>query len=577
MPKRTSKAIYCLERSDYAAAAALQKELRTRLDEHVEIKELHATRTQTVPEELIILAHSDTPPKHIGDKTPAQLADDLAKEFKDRDKTALKSVKLVSCEGGFGPDPLAQQLVNALHKKGFTQVSVQAVTHPQNSTFGGVVSVITKAVRPGTTEGQVTAVMYGNQITADYERYSDLYTKSKAKPPNITPEEREELDSLKERHQNFNNFSTRSSSYQVLHLAQHMDDLDNDYNTYTPAGPKAQLSIGVAAALDVLKQKNTLFERTGDLKAEKETGQLIAHFQSHSNMAKNDIMRHIDARINEVSSLSSTKDLLKNIKNDIEQKITVFSNGLKKEIPQAIQQPEQDYLPKLLAKDSFFQKIVHSINGTNAFTKMLAQQLKMSNDTLSSYEQERDAIKQNIDSLKKEDTSKLFTSSTFGLSKTATPLKRLYDALDKYFIDNQESAKRDASFRIKEEYTATKDVSPNLIKQVNALEANHNKITKVLDNCDHIKKNINEYIQTYLDKHQMADDEVHLAKKAVMNAIKTYLNEPTPTHWNALQKSTVDNKGWDKGIFSQVSATMEKITSVHEELEQSQSQTARLN
>ncbi|RUR06739.1 hypothetical protein [Legionella sp. km772] len=164
------------------SATALRKNLQERLDmeaPQIGMRDFaHETlRADIIPQEIILLAHSNTPPTTIGDRTPEQLATDLAKDFAGKDKSQLKSITLASCEGGLGANPLAKQLVEALHKRGFTAVEVHAATHPQQSQIGGVVSITTRAgikSIDGVSQGQATAIMYGNQMTADYERFKEL-------------------------------------------------------------------------------------------------------------------------------------------------------------------------------------------------------------------------------------------------------------------------------------------------------------------------------------------------------------------------------------------------------------------
>ncbi|MCC5792767.1 MAG: hypothetical protein JJT82_09215 [Legionellaceae bacterium] len=146
---KLEQAIYYIgDNTDLATAGKLRENLAKHTGKDVNqipLVEFNPKILQEIPGELILLAHSDESRQHIGDKTPKELIQDLAKQFQGKEKTKLTSLTLVSCEGGFGEPPLAFEVAKELHKQGFTQTMVKAATHPQGSKVGGVVSVTTHA------------------------------------------------------------------------------------------------------------------------------------------------------------------------------------------------------------------------------------------------------------------------------------------------------------------------------------------------------------------------------------------------------------------------------------------------
>lgn len=566
MTKTVPKIIYCLDESDLPSAQALQKNLQSRVDEEhpiIEIRTLDKS-SSLMPEEIILLAHSDTPPKTIGGRSPEQLAADLAKNFKGNDKTALKSIKLAACEGGFGPNPLAQQLVHALHQQGFTKVEVQAATHPKESKHGGIVAITTKAgilAAQGVTPGQTTAVMYGNQITADYERYKDL-KKIKQK----TSEEQKDYEDILEKHQSFKEFDEKHFNYSVVSIVHDIDDLSAPYNTYTTTGRKAELSLDVAVTLDYLNHQKQTYKRLNSPKELAELSDLISHFKAHSSLDKDEILSYIGTIQQKKSILDSNKDYLKKIQKGIGEEIDhqrLSFNEEKKNSVQQDKQQEQDCLAKLLAKESVLQKIVYSINGTSAFTKLLAQQLKIVSDKQLICEEERTALKNELAPLKTQDQPQLYTKGGLFSSKKETPLKKVYDSIEAYF---QKPANEQLLEQVRLAYADLKSPPTHLGALKERIEANHAQFASLNTQSIKIKKEITTFIEDYLTKHNNAKDDVHMAKKAVMTSIKAYVNDPTVEKWQELQQSTKDNPDWDKGLFSQVSSTMEKVTAFHDEM-----------
>ncbi|RUR08496.1 hypothetical protein [Legionella sp. km772] len=204
---------------------------------------------------------------------------------------------------------------------------------------------------------------------------------------------------------------------------------------------------------------------------------------------------------------------------------------------------------------------MQSINGTNAFTKLLAHQLKLINDLKPFLSNERAQIKSDIASLKVIEKSKL--TSFF----RDTDLKRLYDATDNYFAAPS-PVTLEAVTKARDKIKGSDLLSPALDKQIDLLKANHAKIDNLTQQKKDISKQINTFITDYLNQHANDKDDLHTAKKNVMKAIQTYVNEPTADNWKSLDKSTQDNPGWDKGFFSKVSSVMDKARDFHDEIEQ---------
>ncbi|WP_428412405.1 hypothetical protein [Legionella sp.] len=52
-----------------------------------------------------------------------------------------------------------------------------------------------------------------------------------------------------------------------------------------------------------------------------------------------------------------------------------------------------------------------------------------------------------------------------------------------------------------------------------------------------------------------------------MKIMQAYISEPTETNWKALEKSTAENPGWDKGWFSKVRFLMSEVQLARKEQE----------
>ena len=524
-----------------------------------------------VPREIMLLAHSDPKRTTIGDKSPENLAKELAAKFKDKDKNTLESIKLVACEGGFGANPLAFRLVKALRKSGFTKVVVHAATHPQESYVGGFVSVTTKpgmSAITGAKVGDVSAVMYGNQKTADYARYQDL---KKIRVSERSEDEGKEFAALGAKYANFSDFNDKSPDYCVIQLVNDIDDLNADYNTYTPDGCKGNLSIDVAIALDYLRHQRKLFKQLDDADAVEALSKIITDLQKNSLIGKIAILEKIDSVSAEYSMFGSAKELVEDLKKPISDAIDQKTQlmGIS---PQSKQKTnhvdlavQENFLDRMLAKDSIFQKILRFITGNNSFTQVLADQLSMIKTAEVLLVKQRTSIKSNIDAERVKDKSEgKLTSLTFD-----TAIAKVYKAMDAYFENQSDDSWR----KFESQYNKYKEDkktyhNPKLEAQVEKLKANNESLKQQQEGRKEIKLRIERVIASYLRKHEKEHDEIHDAKRGVVNAIKKYVEEPCDENWDAIDAITKQSSGWNKGFFSQVALMKVEVERFHDEEKQ---------
>ncbi|KTD40473.1 hypothetical protein [Legionella parisiensis] len=547
------------------------------------------TKGQEVPDEIILLAHSDDTRQHIGDKTPVELARDLAKQFQGKDKTQLKSIKLVSCEGGFGDHPLALQVAQELHRQGFTNAVVKAATHPKESKIGGVVSVTTKAgisIMTGNEDGMVSAVMYGNQKTSDYIRYKELKSmgaKTTKYRRGRTEKDEQEMRELAEKYNDFKGFDEGVSNYCRIQLLHNINDLDAPYNCYTKDGVKAPLSLDAAIALDYLRDKRRVHAVHGNDKIVQYLDKVIEKINQNSAMKQSAIMQIFDDK--QLAKGVSSK-LISSIKEELPKAIMekTAAMGLSKplsnvDIIESKIEKDEDYLAKLVAKDGIFDKLWRSIYGAEDFTKNLRLKLKsVSTQTLHA-KAEREDIKGLIQSQKEKDieSGKLveIDKGFLGLGKTTktdTPLKALYTELNTYMAKESPTKKEDwqrvvTAYQTYERTQPRGKQSTELEKLVGQLSENNKKYENIGKNVKGIKAQIDDSIAAYLAKYDKGDatDKTHVPKVAVMKAMQAYASEPTEKNYEELQNAAQTNPGWDKGWFSKVKFFMSEVQEARKE------------
>lgn len=597
---KLEQAIYYIgDNTELATAGKLRENVVKHAGKNVNqipLVEFNPKVPKEMPSELILLAHSDDSRQHIGDKTPKELIQELAKQFQGKDKTQLKSLILVSCEGGFGEHPLALEVAKELHKQGFTQAIVKAATHPQGSKVGGVVSVTTHAgisILQGNEDGKVSAVMYGNQKTADYIRWKELdRMRGRAKKPRQgwTESLEREMDNLADKHSSFRGFDERHPDYCVIKLVSDIEDLDAPYNCYTKEGAQAQLSLDVAIALDSLRVKRNAYRRLEDSKTVAFIDRVIQKIYENPSMTKNEILQ-----------ILANKDIVKNAKreivSDIRETLTQQIDTKRMAMDPSARpskantiaskiEADEDYLARIIQKDGIFDKIWRSIFGADEFTQGVRLLLKRVNAQTLLAKADREDIIGHIESQKEKDVKKLTVTSGIDIGfintkKTVkTPLNNLYDAL-KIYYDKPNPTVSDWQLveAAKLEYNKNQPngyKSQELEHLIKQLDANNQKFNDIGTGLKEIKGQVNAAIQSYLNTHDKGfdTDELHRPKVAVMKVMQAYVSEPTEKNWNALEKATADNPGWDKGWFSKVRFLMSEVQLARKEQED---ETARLS
>ncbi len=115
--------------------------------------------------ELALVDHSSDDLSFIGGKTPSQLASIISNSYPN--KSALKHIYVVSCEAGFrkkNETTLAQELVQALRKEGFSQVLIHAVAPPVATAIHSMrVKLVTHdGIAGAASNKQIEAFYYAN-------------------------------------------------------------------------------------------------------------------------------------------------------------------------------------------------------------------------------------------------------------------------------------------------------------------------------------------------------------------------------------------------------------------------------
>lgn len=328
------------------------------------------TKGRVIPEEIILMAHSDQTRQYIGDLTPTQLAQTLASQFKGQNLSQLKSIKLVACEGGYGERPLAQQFAEALYKQGFTNVVVKAATHPKESKIGGVVSVTTQAgisVLSGNEDGMVTAVMYGNQKTADYIKWKQLKripNKTARNPQGGRTEEQEQqMQNLADKYNNFIGFSEKSPDYCLIKLLNNIEDLNAPQNCYTASGVQSSVSLDAVIALAFLRERKRLHDLLHHETEAQYYAQIIEQINKNPSQGRSEIFALL-----EINVKGTNAGWRKEVKDELSQSLKTKTIAMNLAVrPTKLEsitpkiEGDQEYLARLL------KKIVISINSGEVF------------------------------------------------------------------------------------------------------------------------------------------------------------------------------------------------------------------
>lgn len=293
------------ENPERVCAQAMSPNITGSFVEHLSIKTNRFSSATTAkafeqtPNEIILLAHTDSEerPTTIGDKTPTELADGFKAMFSKKskgEKENLTDIFLISCEAGMGNPSLAQQFAAAMVDKGFLNIKIHAVAHPDGMTFGGGVEVTTRTgAWTGGKKGQVTGYYYGNQEAKEYAQYESL-TRKKIRLRTL--EEKQQLVQLKTKYNDFKPV--------IITLVTDLEDMRDPYNTFNTDGPEARLSTDMAFTLSFLKKAKKPLEIGGSNEILAVLDKMIADFKLNSDLERQGIIRELDKLIEKNSSRS---------------------------------------------------------------------------------------------------------------------------------------------------------------------------------------------------------------------------------------------------------------------------------
>lgn len=554
------------------------------------------TKGRVIPEEIILMAHSDQTRQYIGDLTPTQLAQTLASQFKGQNLSQLKSIKLVACEGGYGERPLAQQFAEALYKQGFTNVVVKAATHPKESKIGGVVSVTTQAgisVLSGNEDGMVTAVMYGNQKTADYIKWKQLKripNKTARNPQGGRTEEQEQqMQNLADKYNNFIGFSEKSPDYCLIKLLNNIEDLNAPQNCYTASGVQSSVSLDAVIALAFLRERKRLHDLLHHETEAQYYAQIIEQINKNPSQGRSEIFALL-----EINVKGTNAGWRKEVKDELSQSLKTKTIAMNLAVrPTKLEsitpkiEGDQEYLARLLKKDSYFDKFWRSIYGAEAFINDLRINLKRHSTQILYAKAEREDIiglircqeEKDIEAGRLTETrtsthfGNLFSATKKVVQETSTdlPLKNLYVELKAYC--DQQNPTSAGWTRVEEARShyhknqPTEKKSPELESLIERLARNDQKFRDLNKGLGIIKQQVDKAIEIYLKKYDKGEntDQIHKPKVAVMKAMKNYANELSEENWHTLEAAANSNPGWDKGWFSKVRFFMAEVTEARKE------------
>ncbi|WP_133139231.1 hypothetical protein [Legionella genomosp. 1] len=583
MSKAKVEIYYIGDESERESALKLQENLAKHSNRSTnEIALLQfGSRSREIPDEIILMAHSDDTRQYIGDLTPEELSQKLAAQFKGKDLSRLKSIKLVACEGGFGTRPLAQQVAEALYKRGFKQVVVKAATHPKESKIGGFVSVTTRmgtSMLTGNEDGMVSAIMYGNQKTADYLEWNKL-----KRIRGRTNQQESQMRALAAPYHNFTEFNEQSADFCLIKLLDNIEDLDAPQNCYTHRGVQAVASLDAVIALDFLRSKRRLHAIQHHKTEVEYYAHLIRQIEDDSSQKQAAILALLDAKVKGVNS-----SWRKRIKNELSGFLNAKNAAMNLSQPasktESLAQKiegDEEYLARMLQKDSFFEKIWRSIYGAEEFINELRIALKHYSTEMLYAKAEREDIialiiiqqEKDIEAGKLTETSThMKFSNILSTNKKViqeqshdTPLKHLYAELKTYCDKpNPTAADWKQVYDANNIYFATQPAdkkSKELENLIGRLAQNNNKISDLKNGAGIIKNKVNTAINSYLQKFDRGDktDLIHKPKVAVMKAMQKYASEPSEKNWEALETTAKNNAGWDKGWFSKVRFFMHEV------------------
>ncbi|MCC5792766.1 MAG: hypothetical protein JJT82_09210 [Legionellaceae bacterium] len=428
--------------------------------------------------------------------------------------------------------------------------------------------------------------MYGNQKTADYIRWKELNRmRGRTTKPRAGWSESlaREMDNLADKHSNFRGFDERHPDYCVITLVSDIEDLDAPYNCYTKEGAQAKLSLDVAIAVESLRVKKNAYRRVDDKQTVAFIDRVIQKLYANPLMEKKEILQTLANKdMGKNAKRKMVSEMRETLKQQIDSKRMAMDPSARPSKANTIAskiEADEDYLARIMQKDGLFDKIWRSIFGAGDFTQGMRLLLKRVNAQTLLAKADREDTIGHIESQKEKDFKKLTVTSGIDIGfintkKTVkTPLDHLYNAL-KIYYDKTNPTIHDwerllAAKREYDKNQPNKHKSQELENLIKLLDANNQKFNEIGTGLKEIKSQVNAAIQSYLDRYDQGSDtdERHQPKVAVMKAMQAYVNEPAETHWKALERSTADNPGWDKGWFSKVRFLMSEVQLARREQE----------
>jgi hypothetical protein len=554
--------------------------------------------------------------KNVSSISPQDLAKSLeAKIINPNDKKQLTDFYLLSCEAGLSQPntpSFAQRFSEEMHKLGFTNLKVHAMTNPATKTAAtGMVVEIQGPVGP---DALISSWCYQSEWKEKRDgeikaQISELENSIKEKKLRLKAG-KDKIATLKKEQESLRLYVCRSKPYTEV--------MGQENNTFVNGKVQAQMSEAVVNTLEWL--------RAYEKKGKKELGwtqddnraylaqQLIKKLEESPHLNADEIIKAFDAlvekefnRLGKVTNESSIKEVKEglqglltvkpgsdfaakvpesNLQPDFSGQVTksfkrffgftsrsapaakVPASNLELDFSVQVTQAEpaeKDYLNELIARDGFWAKVTTAITGTQQFARNLALQLKMIRcDEVRLNNAQADFFN-TIQVQWQHDKEKLYT--VYG---TLTPVGVFYDTLHKFKNRENEWKEVQEAYR-----TYTTHVQNNPEHKSTCIENNYKKLEENINNKTQlenqkgeVKKEMIDFIEAYLQRHQAAQDKTHLAKKNVMRVMKAYLENPSKEAWDAIATEThkPGNENWNKGLFSKVESTRNKLEAYHEEL-----------
>ena len=234
--------------------------------------------------DITLVAHTSDEAKHIGDRTPLQLATDFEKMFHGKDKTELRDIYLISCEAGMykGANlPLAQKFVDAMHSKGFINLKVHAISNPLGSDIETMRVAVTN--QGGVTmvpQGAVNAIVFHDKASIKLDE--DIIELRKIiLDPTLHHKHAEHVRLVADLKRLEAQQAQGDQSFEFFSSMDYKKDMDQPYNTFTHSGPVARISNSAAFAIHYLQlEKLKLARQKPSGSQTKQLGYLNADIES---------------------------------------------------------------------------------------------------------------------------------------------------------------------------------------------------------------------------------------------------------------------------------------------------------